>query len=85
MFVDKKIFEPHFSDRLTFSNIHCRTSRRFYSLALPLRAPVMLSSSSKSRIFLYNAHFALFVRMEDTINYPHKCIGKYRHLVNWNY
>ena len=27
----------------------------------------MLSSSSKSRIFLYNAHLALFVRMDDTI------------------
>ena len=31
------------------------------------RAPERLSSSSKSRIFLYNAHFALFVRMDDTI------------------
>ena len=39
----------------------------FYRLALPLRAPETLSSSSKSRIFLYNAHLALFVRMDNTI------------------
>ena len=60
MFVDKKI-ESYFSDRLTFSNIHDRTSRRIYRLALPLGAPEMLSSSSKSRIFLYNAHLALWM------------------------
>ena len=28
MFVDRKIFESYFNDRLTFSNIHGRTSRR---------------------------------------------------------
>ena len=28
MFVDKKKFESYFSDRLTFSNINSRTSRR---------------------------------------------------------
>ena len=38
-----------------------------YRLALPLRAPETLSSSSKSKIFLYNAHLALFVQMDDTI------------------
>ena len=65
MFVDKKLFESYFSDRHTFSNIH--GSRRIYRLALPLRAPETLSFSSKSRIFLYNAHLALFVRMDDTI------------------
>ena len=43
MFVDEKIFESYFSDRLTFSNIRSRTSRRIYRLALPLRAPEMLS------------------------------------------
>ena len=33
MFVDKKIiFESYFSDQLTFSNIHSRTSRRIYRL-----------------------------------------------------
>ena len=67
MFVDKKSYESYFSDRLSFSNIRSRTSHRIYRLALPLRAPEMLSSSSKSRIFLYNADLALFVRMDDTI------------------
>ena len=62
----KKI-ESYFSDRLTFSNFHGRTSLRIYRLALPLRAPETFSSSSKSRIFLYNAHLALFVQMDDTI------------------
>ena len=83
----KKNFESYFSDQLTFSNIHGRTSRRIYRLTLPLHTPdihgrtsrliyrltlplhtpEMLSSSSKSRIFLYNAHLALFVRLDDTI------------------
>ena len=67
MFVDKKKIESYFSDRLTFSNTHGRTSRRIYRLALPLRAPEMLSSSNKSRIFFYTVHLALFVRMDDTI------------------
>ena len=67
MFMDKKKFESYFGDRLTFSNIHSRTSSRLYRLALPLRTPEMLYSSSKSKIFLYNAHLALFVWMNDTI------------------
>ena len=62
MFVDKNL-----SDRLTFSNIRGRTSRRIYRPALPLLSPETLSLSSKSRIFLYNMHLALFVRMDDTI------------------
>ena len=33
-----------------------------YVLALPLRAPETLSLLSKSRISLFNAHLALFVR-----------------------
>ena len=37
MFADKNKFESYFSDRLTFSNIHSRTSRRIHRLALPLR------------------------------------------------
>ena len=63
----QKKFESYFSDRLTFSNIHCRASRRIYRLALPLLSPETLSSSSKSRIFLYNVQLALFVQMDDTI------------------
>ena len=66
MIVDKKI-ELYFSDRLTFSNIRGRTSRQIYRLALPLLSPEMLSLLSKSRIFLYNVHLALFVRMDDSI------------------
>ena len=57
-----KIFESYFSDRLTFSNIRGRTSRRIFRLALPLLSPETLSAFSKLRIFLFNAHFALFLR-----------------------
>ena len=56
MFVDKKKFESHFSDRLAFSNIRSTTSRRIYRLALPLRVPETLSLLSKSRISIFNAH-----------------------------
>ena len=74
----EKIFELYFSDRLTFSNIRSRTYRRIYRLALPLRAPEMLSSLSKSKISIFNAHLTLFVcRMTS-----HNSIGKYHHLVN---
>ena len=55
MFVDEKIFESYFSDRLTFLNISSRTSRR---LALPLCAPETLSSLCKSRISIFNASVA---------------------------
>ena len=75
MFVNKKIFESYFRDRLTFSNIHSRTSDRIYRLALPLRAPETLSSL---RISIFNAHLTLFVRRMMS----HNSIGKYRHLVN---
>ena len=67
--------ESYFSDRLTFSNIRGRTSRRMYRLALPLLSPETLSSSSKTRIFLYNAHLALFVRMDDTITHTNASIS----------
>ena len=73
----QKKIESHFSDRLTFSNIRGRTSRQIYRLALPL----FFSMFGKSRIFLFNAHLALFVRRMtqlQSLNY----IGKYRHLVN---
>ena len=66
MFVAKKKFESYFSNRLTFSNIHGRTSRRLYRLALPLLSPETLPQS-KSMIFVYNAHLALFVLLDDTI------------------
>ena len=43
----KKIFESYFSDRLTFSNIRGRTSRRIYRLVLALLSLETLSSLSK--------------------------------------
>ena len=58
MFVDQNKFESYFSDRLTFSNIRDRTSRR---LALPLLSPETLSLLSKLRIFLFNVHLTLFL------------------------
>ena len=72
MFVDEKIFESYFSDQLTFSNIRSRTSRRIYKLALPLPAPEMLSSLSKSRISIFNAHLTLFVHRMTS----HNSIGR---------
>ena len=47
MFVVKKKFESYFSDRLTFSNIRGRTSRRIYRLVLALLSLEALSSLSK--------------------------------------
>ena len=74
----KKKFESYFRDRLTFSNVDSRTSRPIYRLALLLRAPETLSSLSKSRISIFNAHLTLLVRKMTS----HNSIGKYRHLVN---
>ena len=74
----KKKFESYFRDQLTFSNVDSRTSRRIYRLALLLRAPETLSSLSKSRISIFNAHLTLLVRKMTS----HNSIGKYRHLVN---
>ena len=74
----EKKFESYFRDRLTFSNVDSRTSRRIYRLALLLRAPETLSSLSKSRISIFNAHLTLLVRKMTS----HNSIGKYRHLVN---
>ena len=72
----KKIFESYFSDRLTFSNIN---SRRIYRLALPLSAPEMLSSLSKSRVSVFNLHLTLFVHRKTSHNF----IGKFsQFLVN---
>ena len=78
MSVVEKIFESYFRDRLTFSNVDSRTSRRIYRLALLLRTPETLSSLSKSRISIFNAHLTLLVRKMTS----HNSIGKYRHLVN---
>ena len=52
--------ELYFSDRLTFSNIDDRTSRRI-RLALPLLSPEMLFSLSKLRNLLFNVQLALLV------------------------
>ena len=72
----QKKIESYFSDRLALSNIHCRTSRRMYRLDLPLPSTETLSSSSKSRIFLYNAHLALFVQMDDTIAHSNASVSR---------
>ena len=72
---ESKKFESYFRDRLTFSNVDSRTSRRIYRLALLLRAPETLSSLSKSRISIFNAHLTLLVRKMTS----HNSIGKYRH------
>ena len=68
----KKKFESYFRDRLTFSNVDSRTSRRIYRLALLLHAPETLSSLSKSRISIFNAHLTLLVRKMTS----HNSIGK---------
>ena len=47
------LFELYFRDRLTFSNIDSKISRRIYRLALLLRTPETLSSLSKSRISIF--------------------------------
>ena len=74
--VDKKI-ESYYSDQLTFSNNRSRTSHQINRLGLPLHAPEMLSSLSKSRIFIFDVHLALFIRRMTS----HNSIGKYHHLV----
>ena len=64
MSVDQKKI---FLNNTRSTHLYGRTSRRIYRPALPLLSPEPLSLSSKSRIFLYNAQLALFVRMDDTI------------------
>ena len=63
------------------SNIHSRTTCRIYRLALPLLSRDKLSSLSKLRIFLFNAHLALFVQSMTQLQSLNS-VGKYRHLVN---
>ena len=74
LWTTKKI-ESYFCDQLTVSNLRGRTSRQIYRLTLPLLSPEMLSSSSKSRIFLYSAHLALFVGMDDTITHTNESVS----------
>ena len=74
----KKKFESYFRDRLTFSNFDSRTSPRIYRLALLMCASETLSSLSKSRISIFNAHLTLLIRKMTS----HNSIGKYRDLVN---
>ena len=76
----KKI--SYFSNQLTFSKIHGRTSRRIYRLTLLLHTQEMLSSF---RNYLFNVHLALFVQRMTPIR-SHNSIGKYLHLVKlaWN-
>ena len=59
-------------------NLRSRTSHRIYRLALRVLASEKLSSLSKSRISIFNAHLTLFVLRMMSHNY----IGKCRHLVN---
>ena len=68
MFVDQKNFESCFSDRSPFQTFAVVE-------VLPLRTPETLSSLSKSRISIFNAHLALFVRRVTS----HNSISKYRH------
>ena len=77
----RKKIESYFSDRLTFSNICGRTSRRIYRLALPLRILETLCSLNKSRISVFNAHLTLFFRSITQLCL-HNSIDKYRHLLN---
>ena len=58
-----------------FQTYTVRLLVEFIRLALPLRAPEMLSSLSKSRISIFNAHLTLFVHRMTS----HNSIGKYRH------
>ena len=82
MSVVKKKFESYFRDRLTFSNIDSRTSRRIYRLALLLRAPETLSSLSKSRISIFNAHLTRLVRKMTSHN-SHRLVSSFSKLT-WN-
>ena len=78
LWTKKYLNRMYFRDRLTFSNIRSRTSRRIYRLALPLCTPETLSLLSKSRISIFNTHLTLFVCRMTSNN----SIGKYHHLVN---
>ena len=78
MFADQNKFESYFSDSFTYSNLCSRTSHRIYRLTLPLLDPEKLSSLSKSRISIINAHLTQFVHRMTL----HNSIGKYRQLGN---
>ena len=60
MFEDKqKKIESYLAIYSPFRTFVIGLTCRIYSLVLSLRAPEKLSSSSKSRIFLHNAHHAV--------------------------
>ena len=61
MFVDKKYFESYVRDRLSFSNIHGRTSRRIYRLALPLCALQKCFPRRVNQGFSYIMHTLLYL------------------------
>ena len=66
MFVDKKKFVLAIDSPFQTFAVRLLVELIDY-VALPLLSQETLLSSSKSRIFLYNVHLALFVRMDDTI------------------
>ena len=76
--VENKNFNCTLEIDSPFQTLTSRTSRRIYRLTLLLRAPETLSSLSKSRISIFNAHLTLLIRKMTS----HNSIGKYRHLVN---
>ena len=67
MFVGQKILNRTLAINSPFQTFAVGLLIELYRLALPLLSPEMFSSSSKPRIFLHNAHLALFIRMDDTI------------------
>ena len=81
MYVTPNKFEWTLAVHSTFQTLAVDFLVEFIRLALLLHTPETLSSSSKSRIFLYNAHLALFVRKMTQLR-SHKVIGRYRHLAN---
>ena len=66
MFVDKKSLNRTLAIDSPFQTFVVGLLFEFIDLALPLRIPERFPCH-QSRIFLYNAHLALFVRMDDTI------------------
>ena len=76
----QKKIESYFSNQLTFSNIRGKTSRKISRLALPLLSPEKFSLLSKLRIFLFNAHCALFLRRMTELQSLNS-IGKFGKLV----
>ena len=77
--VYQKKIESYLSDRLTFSNIRSKT--QLYRLTSSTTAFSRNTFLVENQGFsLYNAHLALFVRMDDTIT----CTNISENIVNWN-